>query len=352
MADYYVQNPGGNDSGAGTSGDPWLTLQKALDTWATHDTIYCTGGETISATIDDDFAASSSAFQYNQIIATNSSWEIDGTTYDIDANSAATYGLNLARGNRYVYGIKVSNAISHGINESAALFNINLHKCAAVSCGGAGFYVAGMNSGLLYQCSAIGNTSYGFLHKTGHNIKCLAINNGNYGFYTYVTRNTLIRCVAHNNTGSGAYLAAEAILIYGGVYDGNGTRNILAPNTSALIAVKSTNSAIGFEHNNNGSLLDDLCLFNNNTANFSLGTGVRYTMSGQSLLTGNDGYVDRSADDFSTSSSSTNRNITDQVGIVDGTKNLSYESAGLVPEADSGGGGGGIFLSRPRIHGV
>jgi len=277
---YYVEPAVGNDSNAGTSwgaGNAWATLQKAVDTVAAGETVYCRGTESISAAIDFDGTDGTVASRIN-IIGCNEAGDDDGTYYTIAAGSSTCHGINAAGQDfitlknieltssaagayngidvssissnwildnckidgfptngidgssylyyAYFYRLVVVNCGNHGVNGLSASARINF--CRIMDNGGSG--VVSSYAVSVYGTVISGNTNWGIYSGDGGSVlyNCVLDNNGEDGFHCTDAGvadepNDFIGCRFTNNTSDGVSSAGARIMLVGCYFGGNGT---------------------------------------------------------------------------------------------------------------------------------
>lgn len=139
MSTYYVDpSATGNNDGGGDGGDPsdptqaanwtdaWTTLQSATDTAVGGDIVYCRGTETLTAPIDLDASAGTTAGGWIKYIGCNSSTgAVDGSRYTLDGNSTAVNCLLFYASPYGVY-LWFENMVFTGATGSGVAFPANV----------------------------------------------------------------------------------------------------------------------------------------------------------------------------------------------------------------------------------
>lgn len=254
-------------------------------------------------------------------VGVNSSWAIDETRAFIDANSSPVdiitmnatpdfiafenievkdnagttksgwYAANAGLAGLYLVNCCANNVTGYGFNFSNA-FGSFVYRCAAYSCGQAGFY--GPNQFVL--CCGRNNTMHGFLlYGGGVTFGCIAVDNSDDGIQP--EQNCWVyNCVADGNSDDGISYAS------GGVQ-----------NLSAVFGSRITNHSgsgdIGIYCQNINVIIGHTYLENNAGDNIQVGTGQYYEIKlegGSSTSNVEDqsdtdyGYVDRDGKDYAT----------------------------------------------------
>ena len=266
MTSYYV-DPAASGSNTGADWtNAWTSLQSAADTAVAGDIVYCRGTQTLTAAIDFDTNAGTSA-SIIEFIGVNSSGVQDGTKFTLDGNSVSTYCILGNATPNYVnfHNFECENATSHGVYWSAdggIWFDSSCHNN-----GGRGMSAYGSNdtfvrcafnnnSGGLYAyyiqkyffCSFIGNTGDGIMGYPGQSV---------YG------------CIFADNGSDGLDVSGGTQIVFNSVFDGN-TRYGIDGVSNTIIGNRFTNHSevggAGFDANASLNTIG-YNYFENNTTN-------------------------------------------------------------------------------------
>ena len=206
---YYVA-PGGSNTGPGTAGSPWATLQKAAAALDAGDTVYAregvyAGGVTPLRTGSDHRYLSFRAYPGETPVVKGG----PGHGFDLSGKSWIR-----------IEGFRVEGNAGNGIHLGASAHDVEILDCELTGNGGGNPWNAGMmileGCAQVYArgCRAHENTGFGFAsdHDNPRAAfvtleRCEAWKNGNDGFGFYAERAYLTECVSHENgwnvTGNG-----------------------------------------------------------------------------------------------------------------------------------------------------
>jgi len=314
---FYLEPAVGNDGNAGTAwgaGNSWATLQKAFDTAAAGEIVYCKGTDILGATIDCDINSGDTVSGPIKFIGVNNDGNNDGTRFTIDGNAAATYCLNAAASMNYIYmeNFNFTGATSHGlymIGNSAAFWAFN--NCAFYSNGANGAYTyRGINS-IFVRCAFYSNTTD--------------------GLFMAISGQQLFFCSFHNNTGSGLYCSAGGVAILIGclIYsNGDDGVSALEDNIALFNCVvdNNTDNGIDFEASEGRRTIIG-CRVTNHSGAGDIGINVAGQMivHGWNYFEDNDGANIQAAtiDDFELLYNGATTDIEDQANTNEG-----YTTAG------------------------
>jgi hypothetical protein len=223
---YYVDPAGSNTSPYDTWTKAATNIQTALDLAVAGEIIYCRGTQTLAATIDVDTNAGTNAGGWIRVIGCNSSGNVDGTRFVLNANGG-TFHVMTFTGTSDMYwfeNIEVKNTAAgtyHGFYASSAQSSgIVFINCCANTCGAVGFQFDSTNSifAFLWRCVAYSNGTHGFF-VWGRLFFCVARDNATTGFSGSFQ---LYGCVSHGNSDDGfGSLTGNSTLLVNCVSDEN-----------------------------------------------------------------------------------------------------------------------------------
>lgn len=213
MSEYYVDpNAGGSDTGADWT-NAWTTLQRAIDGTdgtqpAAGDTVYCRNsgagsGETLGAAVDVDGNNGASGTGFIKYIGCNASGTVDGTRYELDADSTAANCLSMTTAYIWFENFEFKNATGNGVTRSGNDMFIFIN-CSFNNNGGDGYGGSAMDTAAMF-------------------IRCLFHNNTNHG--VDLAGNGLVLALsAFYSNGDSAYnpTYTDGILVFGNVIHDNG----------------------------------------------------------------------------------------------------------------------------------
>lgn len=314
MATYYV-DPAATGRNSGSLTDPWTSLQSAADTAVAGDVVLCRGVQTLTTAITFSKNSGNITFGFIKYIGCNSSWENDGTLFELDGNNSSANGVYI-NGLAYLYfeNIHVRRCTSIGFNHANSFWMHSVfNNCKASNNGSHGFS--------LYYDGSRGECNYYF--------KCTSSNNGGSGFYRPYRLTFLILCRAENNASYGVEIEQGTVssVVFGclvannahGIISRGGfiMANTVDGSTSGVgIDVISTGQVPAFIFGNRvtnnagwGMSAQHLHLFgwnfvNGNTAGQITGNGYVELDAGvdSNLTSGTQGYVDRANGDYNLTS--------------------------------------------------
>lgn len=343
-ADYYVDPENGSDGNGGAStGDAWATLQYALDNAGADQLIACrhyaSPDETLAASINMDVSAN------QRIIGVNGSWEDDGTRYELDGNSAAANGLDLAgtSDEAIIINFEIYGTTSSGINldggvDRAKIIDTYIHDCGSYGVQGA----ATADNTLCFRVIAENNSSEGIrLGIEGLCILCRTNDNSNSGIGLQQNGSEAILCLSYENGAQGVsgadvgygvfFCTCHANVSYG---INNGAQGPVAMYNR--VTGHAGAGDIGIRFTDNGAMEDWNYVQGNDTDISNSGYS-----RGNSVTVGTDGYTNAAGGIFTLLSTATWRNLE----VVIDSLNSTYMGVGAItPEIPAGGGG-----SRSRM---
>ena len=198
---YYVA-PGGSDTGPGTAGSPWATLQKAAATLEAGDTVYAlegtyAGGVTPLKTGSDHRYLSFRAYPGETPVVKGGA----GHGFDLSGKSWIR-----------IEGFRVEGNAKNGIHLGAFAHDVEILDCELAGNGGGNHWNAGMmilegcTQVYARNCRAHENTGFGFASDHDNPRasfvtleRCEAWKNGNDGFGFYAERAYVTECVSRDN---------------------------------------------------------------------------------------------------------------------------------------------------------
>lgn len=350
MATYYVDGATGNDGNTGGSGDPWATIDKAMNTVAAADTVFVKSSATYAETATIDTAGTTSApILFVGYTTTADRTDRGKVTIDATGLTNALADSLGAVGGYYVFeNFKFTNANADGVNLSLnqmtfrnCEFNDNTTDGLAMgngpmceSCIFSGNGGKGIDCGTVLQvfgCRFLSNTDDGiectfgtvwgsvFYNNGGDAIEFLGSN----GFGSAV-----INCTIDGNaktTGAGIDFATS----------------FWGPYAAINCIIYDCTTGITGHNNGGGRFIGRNNLLNNNTSNY--GSGYE-TLVGE--VTSAPSFTDEGSQDYTLGGLSPALNVG-----FDG-----YETAGASQLADIGAhessaaAGGGLLQGNKRGH--
>lgn len=323
---YYVDPAAAGSNNGSDWTNAWTSLQSALDTAQAGEIVYCRGTQTLTATLDVDTNSGTNASGFIKIIGCNSSGNVDGTRFTIDANDGSYHGITFAASMGLLYwweNIRITNTgtgnydgVSINVTGSSSGYNTWIN-CSFDSCGRYGYTpsYAATNS-LFIRCVFFNNTNCG-IYGGQYNIYIACAIYGNGADGVGYRCGHFIGCVIHDNTDRGFEVEPYAHLIMNTVIDGNDNGGYRASSgtTAArhfLFGTRITNHSaagkIGLDANSE-VVVTSHCYFEDNDGDNIQNASLHYNIpleGGSSnsnledLANTNEGYVDPANHDFST----------------------------------------------------
>lgn len=332
MTTYYV-DPAASGSNDGTSWtDAWTNVQSAFDTATAGDKVYCRGTQTLTVSIDMDTNSGSTTAPI-EFVGCNASGNVDGTLFVLDGNSAATNCLNAGTNIDYINisHFQLKNATGNGFDADAN------RRCLWYNChfnnnGAAGWGAAAQTSHYttFIRCRFYSNTTYGVRY-TGYTnlLFCTVNNNTSTGVANGGSADHCLYygSIIHDNGGSyGIYYSGDNSKVVNCVIDGEST-GISNPSGVGgpwfVIGCRITNNTTGVDHASSPKVgYIGWNYFHGNTTDktanmddFQLIKDLTETDTNKYDVDADDGYNDRSNDDFNLKESRTLRRTSIDLGL-------------------------------------
>lgn len=361
MAEVYVDPTNGTDAGgtAGTSGDPYASIQYAVDNYASWDstggnTIYLanTSADVISTSIDLDTSLAS--LESPLVIE---GWDNGGsitatlpngqtvTAGEIDGNDAVLYLFDVNTAYVTLKNLKLHNSTSNTLflGTYSGCINCEIYN------GTARGIVLSASGGFAINClvrdisSATLGGIYGGAVVTNNEIKACSI-----GIYAATVGGFIKYNLIHDIEVVGIRLAQDSNFILNNTIDGIGansdgigidmTQSSVYEQTKAinnLVTNFSGVSGVGIKSNStNPPAWIGNNAFYNNTTNEDLATTPAYAPA--NVTESSDPYVDSSTDDFSLTTGTNSEGAS----ILTNADISNPDNIGYYQDYSSGGGGG------------
>jgi hypothetical protein len=235
QTNYYVATSGNDGTGDGTSGNPWRTIQYAIN--------HSNGGDIVHA----------AAGTYNESVLINKTLTLQGADTTTIISPVSGVGISIAASNVSISNLKVAHALSAGIASIGSISSLSLAnvKCDADSVGAQLSNVDGL---LMEGCVFLNSKGDGFYASPGMNFtfnNCTASANGNPSGSGFLFRNvtgtsTLTNITANHNKTHGLDIrnGTTNITVHGGDFEYNGTTNLSDGGGISLFALSAIVSNI------------------------------------------------------------------------------------------------------------